>query len=62
MNNKKKTVAFPLKKKMKKPKYQLEMFKRGIFIKNLMAVVVRIWGQSIWECGHQLSGTCCMDL
>ena len=30
---------FPLKKKMKMTKDQLEKFKRGLFIKTLMAVV-----------------------
>lgn len=30
---------FPLKKKVKNPKDQLEKFKRGLFIKTLMALV-----------------------
>lgn len=34
-----KKLVFPLKKKMKTTKDQLEKFKRGLFIKTLMAVV-----------------------
>lgn len=36
---KKNPLVFPLKKKMKNPKDQLERFKRGLFIKPLMALV-----------------------
>lgn len=35
----KKTLVFPLKKKTKTTKDQLENFKRGLFIKTLMALV-----------------------
>lgn len=35
----KKPVVFPLEKKMKMPKDQLEKFKRGLCIKTLMAGV-----------------------